>query len=373
MSEYQYYEFQAIDRPLTEEEQQAVSRLSSRVEPHPWRAVFTYNWSDFPGNPEKVLAQYYDAMLYVTNWGSRQLMFRFPKALLDLDELQAYCRPRFVEEYLSFDITGEHVVLNVEFHEEGGGDWMEGEGWLPALIPLREDILKGDYRLLYLAWLMAVVMEEEALETVTEPPLPPGLRKLSPALRSFVEFFEIDQDLIDVAAEASADMPTASDDDLRRAIAALAPEERDEFLLRLAKGEPNLPVELKRRLDQVGGSPARQAGRRRKVGQLMTAAEELQAGKRRQAAAQAEAKRRADLEALARRETQAWDEVETFIQGATATSYQEAVGLLARLRDLAAQRGQPAAFQERLDQIYTRYRQRSALVKRLRQAGLVER
>jgi CTP:molybdopterin cytidylyltransferase MocA len=250
---------------------------------------------------------------------------------------------------------------------------MEGEGWLPALIPLREDILKGDYRLLYLAWLMAVVMEEEALETVTEPPLPPGLRKLSPALRSFVEFFEIDQDLIDVAAEASADMPTASDDDLRRAIAALAPEERDEFLLRLAKGEPNLPVELKRRLDQVGGSPARQAGRRRKVGQLMTAAEELQAGKRRQAAAQAEAKRLADLEALARRETQAWDEVETFIQGATATSYQEAVGLLARLRDLAAQRGQPAAFQERLDQIYTRYRQRSALVKRLRQAGLVER
>jgi hypothetical protein len=35
MSEYQYYEFQAIDRPLTAEEQQAVSKLSSRVEPHP--------------------------------------------------------------------------------------------------------------------------------------------------------------------------------------------------------------------------------------------------------------------------------------------------------------------------------------------------
>ena len=26
MSEYQYYEFRAIDRPLTEEEQQAVAR-----------------------------------------------------------------------------------------------------------------------------------------------------------------------------------------------------------------------------------------------------------------------------------------------------------------------------------------------------------
>ena len=35
MSEYQYYEFQAIDRPLTPKEQQAVAQLSSRVDPHP--------------------------------------------------------------------------------------------------------------------------------------------------------------------------------------------------------------------------------------------------------------------------------------------------------------------------------------------------
>ena len=43
MSEYQYYEFQAIDRPLTPEEQEAVARLSSRVAPHPRRAVFVYH------------------------------------------------------------------------------------------------------------------------------------------------------------------------------------------------------------------------------------------------------------------------------------------------------------------------------------------
>jgi hypothetical protein len=43
---YQYYEFQAIDRLLTAEEQQAVARLSSRVDPHPRQAVFVYHWSD---------------------------------------------------------------------------------------------------------------------------------------------------------------------------------------------------------------------------------------------------------------------------------------------------------------------------------------
>ena len=76
MGEYQLYEFQAIDRPLTEEEQEAVSSLSSRVEPHPWRARFVYHYSGFHGEPVKVLARYYDAMLYMANWGSRQLVFR---------------------------------------------------------------------------------------------------------------------------------------------------------------------------------------------------------------------------------------------------------------------------------------------------------
>ncbi len=42
MSEYQYYEFQAIDRPLTEEQQAYMRSLSSRVELTPTQAVFTY-------------------------------------------------------------------------------------------------------------------------------------------------------------------------------------------------------------------------------------------------------------------------------------------------------------------------------------------
>ena len=100
MSTYQYYEFQAIDRPLNEEEQQAVARLSSRVAPHPWRATFVYHWSGFPGTPAEVLLKYHDALLYAANWGSRQLMFRFPRTALDLDAA-AYCQPLIVRDYLS--------------------------------------------------------------------------------------------------------------------------------------------------------------------------------------------------------------------------------------------------------------------------------
>jgi hypothetical protein len=52
---------------LTPEEQEAVAGLSSRVHPHPRRAVFVYHWSSFRGSAEDTLARYYDAMLYVVN------------------------------------------------------------------------------------------------------------------------------------------------------------------------------------------------------------------------------------------------------------------------------------------------------------------
>lgn len=71
MSEYQYYEFQAVDRSLTDAEREEISALSSRVNLSPWRAVFTYSYGDFRGDPEKLLAKSFDAMLYLANWGSR--------------------------------------------------------------------------------------------------------------------------------------------------------------------------------------------------------------------------------------------------------------------------------------------------------------
>lgn len=67
MSTYQYYEFQAIDRPLTVEEQHAVSNLSSRVEPHLRRSVFIYHYSDLGADPKELLAKYYDAIFYIAN------------------------------------------------------------------------------------------------------------------------------------------------------------------------------------------------------------------------------------------------------------------------------------------------------------------
>lgn len=369
MSEYQYYEFQAIDRPLTEEEQQAVARLSSRVEPHPRQATFVYNWSSFPGDPAKILAQYYDAMLYMANWGSRQLIFRFPKAILDLDSVRAYCQPLIVEDYLSLSTVGEYAILNIEFHEEEGDGWLEGEGWLPAMLGLRDDILQGDYRALYLAWLKTLDVED-LLDSVVEPPVPSELSRLTPALRRFGKFFKIDSFLIQVAAEASGDRQVAPDGWLVGALARLAGEERDAFLLRLAQGEPSLSAALNRRLREVAPTPGPETRPRRTVGQLRREAKERRRQERRRQAAEAEAKRLRELEALAGRQAEVWAKVEALIEEKKAEPYEEAVRLLVNLRDLAKHQGEEVAFQQQVNGIYERYGRRPGLLDRLRKAGL---
>jgi len=50
MSEYQYYEFKAVDKPLTEKDMQALRNLSTRARITPTSFVNEYNWGDFKGN-----------------------------------------------------------------------------------------------------------------------------------------------------------------------------------------------------------------------------------------------------------------------------------------------------------------------------------
>ena len=370
MSEYQYYEFLAIDRPLTPDEQRAVARLSSRVAPHPRRATFTYSWSNFPGRAEDVLAKYYDAMIYLANWGSRQLTFRFPKALIDPTQMQAFIPMFDFQECVSLSTVGEYAILNIEFHDEEGGDWIEGEGWLDRLTPLRADLLNGDYRALYLIWLK-VLDFEDVLETVPEPPVPPGLGRLTPALESLIDFFEIDPSMVHVTARASAPADAKSKMWLRQAIARLEREECDAFLLQLAQGEPNVSVLLNKRLRDLAGvqTPAMRKPPRT-VGELRALADQWAAQERQRQAREAERKRIAKLEAFARRESQAWTEVDELIEQTKGSAYKEAVALLVQLRELAIYKGQDLAFEERLRQIYARHSRRKALLRRLRDAGL---
>ena len=59
MSEYQYYEFLAIDMPLSAEDMAYVRTLSSHVQPTPTHAVFTYSFGDFCGDPLRAFMEFF--------------------------------------------------------------------------------------------------------------------------------------------------------------------------------------------------------------------------------------------------------------------------------------------------------------------------
>ena len=92
MSEYQYYEFRAVDRPLDERELRMVRSRSTRGEITPTSFVNTYNWGDFKGVPDTLMEKCFDAFVYVANWGTRRLAFRLPGTLLKSKSLSMYCQ-----------------------------------------------------------------------------------------------------------------------------------------------------------------------------------------------------------------------------------------------------------------------------------------
>lgn len=367
MSEYQYYEFQTIDRPLTKAEKDEISLLSSRVELSSTTAIFTYSYGDFRGDPEQVLAKYFDAMFYIANWGTVQLMFRFPKGLIDVEQMQKYC----IENLITVSEINNFVILDISVNDEEGFGWIEGEGNLSSLIGLRQEILLGDYRLLYLAWLKAITCPFDELdEEELEPPVPSGLGKLSSSLQAFVDTFELNENLLKVATTASAAQPSISENRLKEAVKKLDRSESDAFLLRLAKAEANLSFELHKRLSEMMEIIQNTSLGGRTIGQLLESAEQEQEHSKQIEEQAIEALRIKELEIFAQRETAAWEDVDALIQRGTSKSYDEVVQLLLKLRELADYQNQQATFLTRMKQLHERYGKRSAFIQRLLKVDL---
>jgi hypothetical protein len=83
MSEFQYYEFVAIDRALSVAEQKRLRAITSRATITSTRLVNTYEWGDFKADPHTLVAKYFDAFLYYANWGTRRLILSVPSSRLD--------------------------------------------------------------------------------------------------------------------------------------------------------------------------------------------------------------------------------------------------------------------------------------------------
>jgi len=378
MSEYQYHEWQTIDRLLSPAEQAAVNKLSSHIEVSPSKAVVTYNWGDFKHDPRQVLLSYFDAYFYQANWGSKRLMFRFPKGMVEESQIEPY----WDGEYVSFETIGEFQVLDMDFNPEDGGWLEETDLDLSDFIQLRTAMIEGDYRLLYLAWLKEMTFFGEPVEDEggdsraydVEPPVPPGLKTLTPSLENFIRAFDIDTYLVQAAAEGSPDLQPKHTVDYREAVSRLPRAECDDFLARLAGGDAAAGMALRKRLSEFNPptQPSSSAGKR-SLAELVQRSHQLKEAEKRRKAEAARQNHITEMKALAKREPQEWQEVDRLLESGqkSAVVYDQATARIEKLKQLAEFQDTRDLFFTRVRQLADKYSSRSSLIRRWREQGWI--
>lgn len=380
MSEYQYYEFQAIDRPLSKAEQEALRAMSTRARITATSFTNSYEWGDFKGDPTRLMENWFDLHLHLANWGSRRLMIRWPARLVDRHLLGAFLGAVDCVELLN---VGQNLILDIAFDEVNcdDEDWDDGSGWLAALAPLRTDVLGGDLRLFYLLWLSAV---EAGAVPPDEPEPMPGIGPMTGGLEAFAEFFDIDHDLVAAAAEHAADSPAgkpASSTAARPVIAAMTDPEKTSFLTRLFDGDAHVASELRalvrHRLPSAAeGAPVAVrtvADLRARADAIRHTRERAQAEKaaleRKRREEEAERSRRARLDALVIRGESVWREIETEIERRNSAGYDNAANRLFDLKAIAEEKGALGSFSQRLQEIRNRHARKERLIERLEKLG----
>ncbi len=372
MSEYQYYEFLAVDGPISDEGLQYAEGCSSRADVSRvhWRNV--YNYGDFRGSVDGML-QHYDAHFYIANWGTVRFAVALPQGVLDLEAAEPYIRGHArYENTLTITNKGARTIVCWERNEEEGWGWTEGEGIISRLVGIREELMLGDYRALFLGWLADFHPDEwrdPRDSAVLVPPIPAGLDCLTPALHELLEQIPVDGDALAVAAgQAQGDMPARIP--VSDALDKLSASDMKALLARVADGDgARVMSELNRltqpRIESAVGDTlscvtfATKALAVRQA-RLEEEAKAKEAKKRRAAKA-----RRRHLEDVMKRSDDIWAGLDPLMEEKIASAYDDVAEQLKELRDAYQQANRGREFLERLEAFRNRYARRPAMMRRI--------
>jgi hypothetical protein len=382
LSEYQYYEFVAIDRPLSKDDIAELRAKSSRAEISTTSFVNEYHWGDLKGDPAQWMRRYFDAHVYVASWRSCRLMLRLPHGVFKKSEL----KPFLSECALTVDDAKTHWIIDWSLDESDDDDRFgmeDGHGWMGRLAPLRDELMRGDLRPLYLGWLAAVT-RGEVDDDALEPPVPMGMSQLTAAQQALVEFLEIDSDLLGASAVGSEEAGEWIDDDsIDTWVAGLSRNETKIVFSLLLEGSPQ---QAERRVKSEFFAWQKENGAtgplpvvRRTVAELQNLANEAEERRQEQEeeedARQEEAdrqKREAMLQKMAGNVEPCWAAIKSQVERATAASYEEATRALGDLADAYALSSTRQEFDRLLRLFMVEYAKRSALVRRLVAADLLK-
>ena len=272
MSEYQYFEFAAIDEPLNEKQMRELRAISTRAEITPTSFWNEYHFGDFKGEPRKMVADYFDAFIHYANWGTLWCMFRLPKEAVDVKALKQFITPDAIDVV----VKCKHVIVDLHLEDEPGDYETPYEQSLGELLPARAALLEGDLGPLYVAWLAAVqrrLVEDDALEPCDVSQLP----AMGAGTRAVADFLGVGSALLKAAYQPARKKIRVDDaEELVKWVKSLPPKQKDEYLARFI-AEPANVVRSKLRKQfrdtQAQDAVDSESSERRMVTRLLSAVE----------------------------------------------------------------------------------------------------
>ena len=324
-----------------------------------------------------MLHKYFDGFLYWANWGSPQLAFRFPHGILPVDLIDGYD----LDDFVTFTRYRDFDILDIEFGEmEAPDEWIDYE--LGSLIALRDELMEGDLRALYIVWLAGQQMiegydegeddegedDEEEDDEISVPPVPPAFGTLTAAQRALAELLRVPPELLVATARHSKAVVSSTGDDFTAWVKLLPPDRQNDYLVRLAYNEPGLSRLLVRELRELGQDKTRvtpPTGEHVTYSRLLAESKEIKAQLEREKREQEQLARQRHLRDIHDHQEDYWHQVDLAVTRSTGQGYDEAVRVLIELREAAEQFKETREFQERFHTWVRAHLRRPAFVKRL--------
>jgi hypothetical protein len=200
VSEYQYYRFERLAGYLDSKQREALRRISSRAEITATSFQVYYHYGDLKADTYEVVLKYFDIGFYYADWGSIDVYIKLPIGTIP-------------DALLGFDANGFHVhetqewqllVFSIEDYYEYFDD-EHAEDFFQHLASLRDELMQGDYHLLYFTWLKALDSNDELAAV---PMIGFDFNHLSEAQLAFATLFDIPLALVKALALALAANPS---------------------------------------------------------------------------------------------------------------------------------------------------------------------
>ncbi|MDZ4819789.1 MAG: hypothetical protein SGJ20_12540 [Planctomycetota bacterium] len=387
MSEYQYIEFQAIDAPLTDKQLAFADKQSSRAEITRRSFTVEYSYSSFRGDVDGMLRNGYDVFLNFADYGVRDVRLRLPHGMPFSKTVSSkYINGDSLKWKQDKNGPGGILSLHPYYDDVGPNNVLDSEDTIDALTEVRQQLIDGDLRALYLLWLCACDDNFDWAELV-EPPVPHGIADLNGKAGDLLQFFGLDPELLKAAGEG---VPAISTNESAGSFVAdwvknLNSGEAKELLLQLLSGDAaSEKVKILAKFRESAPSPAwPTTNLQRTFDALLAATKELRANAnakqaRQKEAAAKRASAKAEKDRVERMKQMVKDpakwlrEVDQLVNMGGTSSYQSAAELLSDLREsIGGSEGDRVALNHAAG-LVNKFPTRNILKSSLRKRGLVK-